>query len=184
MTEWIHQMDVAAIAAVQSVGFAWFPVAWLASSVIGAMEYLVPTVIAALFVIGKRRVALEIGVIFAVSFLVAWALKVSIADPRPFLEYASVVPYVEETGFGMPSGHALFSMVVFGWLWLRHPKSWILTGGSIAIVILVGLSRVYLGVHYPSQVIGGWALGALLLWLFSWVDRHFFRPQGAYVRKG
>ena len=64
-----------------------------------------------------------------------------------------------------PSGHAQSGVAMWGFLasWLRRGWAW---AAAIAIILVVGVSRVYLGVHYPSSVIGGWLLGAVYLWLF------------------
>jgi undecaprenyl-diphosphatase len=77
--------------------------------------------------------------------------------------------YLTDNSFSFPSGHAVGSIIgigmllyVLGMYW--HPRHWAWVATlvlGIAAVILVGLSRVYLGVHYPSDVLGGWALGAV-----------------------
>lgn len=74
------------------------------------------------------------------------------------------------TGFSFPSGHAAQATAVFGGLalvvsaslhtWNARVAVWV---GAVALVILIGFSRVYLGVHWISDVVGGYALGALWL---------------------
>jgi undecaprenyl-diphosphatase len=71
---------------------------------------------------------------------------------------------------GFPSGHALVSMVIYGllaylaWHHLGHPVlRWSAVGLLGALVFLIGLSRVYMGRHYPSDILAGWLLGALWL---------------------
>ena len=68
------------------------------------------------------------------------------------------VQHVEGLGGGLPSGHAQNGLVVWGGLaaWARRPWVWTL---AVLIIVLLGLSRVYLGVHYPSDVAAGAALG-------------------------
>jgi membrane-associated phospholipid phosphatase len=184
MAEFISQFDTSFLHAAQAVGPAWQFPAWLLSTVIASTEWLAPILIVTLLLIGKKRAALEMFVIFAVSALVIFGLKHFIEAPRPFQIDASVVQYSpEEDGYGMPSGHAFMSVVILGWLWLRHPRSVILTSGALAIVLLVGLARVYLGVHYPSQVFAGWILGGLFFWLFWWLDRFLFRPRSSYIKR-
>ena len=71
--------------------------------------------------------------------------------------------------FSFPSGHAFGSMVFYGliaYLALQHlPKPWnVIVAVVLAIaIVLVGVSRVYLGAHFPSDVMAGWLLGALSL---------------------
>ena len=73
---------------------------------------------------------------------------------------------------GMPSGHALnfFSAAAFLGLALRRRA---LTAALFAIAALVALSRVYLGVHYPSQALAGAALGAALGLIAAWLARRY-----------
>nr|WP_290670005.1 phosphatase PAP2 family protein [Ardenticatena sp.] len=88
--------------------------------------------------------------------------KITLAQPRPSPE--RVLRLVEAEGFGFPSGHAQNAVVVWGWLAAqsRHPWAYIAAGG---MAVLVGLSRIYLGVHFPHDVLGGWLLGLVVLWL-------------------
>jgi hypothetical protein len=71
-----------------------------------------------------------------------------------------------EDGYGLPSGHAQFVVVFWGVVagWVRKPWFWFL---SVALMAAIGFSRIYLGVHFPSDVIAGWALGAATLWVFA-----------------
>ena len=78
---------------------------------------------------------------------------------------------VQETGFSFPSGHAMASMCFYGmtaFLLMRSLSSWrgrllVMTGAAI-VVVAIGISRIYLGVHYPSDVVAGYAAGSM--WLF------------------
>lgn len=75
---------------------------------------------------------------------------------RPSL-WKSLAP---ETSYSFPSGHAMGSMALAAALavlaWPTRARWWVLAGGSL-FVLLVGVSRMYLGVHYPSDVLAGWA---------------------------
>jgi undecaprenyl-diphosphatase len=90
--------------------------------------------------------------------------------------------YVETKSF--PSGHALLSTAVYGTLGAigisllqdRRLKIYLL-GSTILLILLIGLSRIYLGVHYPSDVLAGWITGtvwSLACWLLA---RHFARAD-------
>lgn len=68
---------------------------------------------------------------------------------------------VEETNFSFPSGHAMLSAaltIILVILFWNSKFRWLAAGFSIAAMILVGLSRLYLGVHFPSDIIAGWSL--------------------------
>lgn len=89
--------------------------------------------------------------------------KLSFARVRPAL-WTSILP---ETSYSFPSGHAMASMAVSAALvcLVWHRKSWrwpALSAGAL-FVLLVGISRIYLGVHYPSDVMAGWL--ASLAWV-------------------
>jgi hypothetical protein len=98
--------------------------------------------------------------------------------PRPYWYSTDVIRYASETSFGVPSGHAQIAFGVWGMLAASIRKWW---GWPIAILIIVmiGISRLYLGVHFPHDVILGWLIGALLLWLVL----RFWKPVTAWLKK-
>lgn len=113
---------------------------------------------------GDRRAA---GVLAAVAILakvLSASLKWLYARPRPVLFPAVADAY----GYSFPSGHALSAVAIFGTIavvavrlrpgWRRHAAVL-----APVVALLVGLSRIYLGLHWPSDVLGGYAAGAFLL---------------------
>jgi undecaprenyl-diphosphatase len=93
-------------------------------------------------------------------------------------------PIVIEPGYSFPSGHATLSTVAYGIMVLllihsRLPRAVkIVAVGALAVlVLLVGLSRIYLGVHYPSDVLGGWLTGAVVVLLFEALVRSRLAPR-------
>ena len=86
-------------------------------------------------------------------------LKILIAWPRPPVELR--IAEKSETSYGFPSGHAQDSTTFWSWISLDFRKR-ILSVLGIVIVVAVGISRIYLGLHYPVQVIGGWIVGLAL----------------------
>lgn len=91
--------------------------------------------------------------------------KTIYARPRPSIEWL-----IEEHGFSFPSGHATGAMMIFGALLIivtqRMDKGWLkslVRGFLVTLIVTIGLSRVYLGVHYPSDIIGGFSLGYAVL---------------------
>ena|SRR5436190_4067604 len=120
-----------------------------------------------------RRSLLVVAATLGGSFLNG-ALKQLFQRPRP-----DIVPHLREAmSLSFPSGHALQSAVVYltlGALSMhiakrRVTKLYCMTVAMLATA-LVGTSRVYLGVHYPTDVLAGWLLGlswALLCWMIAW----------------
>ncbi len=87
--------------------------------------------------------------------------------PRPYWLDASL-QQATETSFGLPSGHAQNAVTVWSYLAYRNPFEgkpkatgrWLI---ALLLIALVSLSRIYLGVHFPFDVLGGWVLGGILL---------------------
>ncbi len=105
------------------------------------------------------------GVRLAAFFLMASYINVGLKDlfqhPRPF-DLVPGVKLAAAEGYGLPSGHAQSATVVWGTLAARWRRTWLL-GLAAALIVLIGFSRVYLGVHFPTDVLAGWAIGGILL---------------------
>ena len=112
---------------------------------------------------GHRHLPLALLLIVLVGRAISEVQKYMIARVRPDLEPHLVV--VQTSSF--PSGHATSSMIFYLTvaLALSRDTPWRRTAaaGAVLLSLLVGLSRVMLGVHWPSDVVGGWAFG--LLWV-------------------
>jgi len=119
----------------------------------------------------RLRKILE-GIILNLCLVTSWGimhiLKDLISRPRPAGEHLTYA-----TGFSFPSGHAMISMAFYGFLayllWINLPtKGGRWGAGLLGVLILsIGISRVYLNVHYASDVLAGFLLGGLLVWLFA-----------------
>lgn len=121
----------------------------------------------------KPKIAAIIAVAITSGMLLTNLMKRGFDRPRPDL-----VPHgVHVSNASFPSGHAMMSAIVYltlGALLARTQASKVvriyLVTLSIFITVLVGVSRIYLGVHWPTDVLGGWALGtawALLFWFIA-----------------
>ncbi len=134
--------------------------AWLAFAVfLESHEYVAfgIAIIAALALLPRKRVfAISAGLTLATS----WALKLFFHQARPCLTQAALV--VCPPDFGFPSGHAALSGLL---LIAAVGSPWALLFAPLAL--LVGYSRIYLGVHTPEQVLAGFALG-LVVYLLVW----------------
>jgi undecaprenyl-diphosphatase len=116
-----------------------------------------------LLMVGKRATALLVLVAIVGGTLLSHGLKLGFERPRPDL-----VPHATQVyTASFPSGHAMLSAVTFltlGALLARAEQSRRISAFimalAIAMTLLVGMSRVYLGVHWPSDVLAGWSIGA------------------------
>ena len=112
----------------------------------------------------------RLSILYLLSNYVSIDLKTLFQQPRPFDLDPSVnlsLKYGISTagGYGFPSGHAQSGTVVWGSIaaWARDRRLRVI---SVVLIALIGFSRVYLGVHFPTDVLAGWAVGASLLVLY------------------
>lgn len=103
------------------------------------------------------RIAMAVFVSAGLNAAIKESLKIS----RPFYADPSV-KLIDETGFSTPSAHAQNSAVLFPLLAAPLTARWARLAISLAFPLLIGLSRVYLGVHYPTDVLLGWTIGAII----------------------
>jgi len=126
-------------------------------------------IIAVIYWSFDRKLGLRLAVFLTVVASLNSLLKQALHAPRPYWYKPDITAILPSNGFGMPSGHAQGSIV---WLYaafcLKKNRYWFLAAG---VAFLVGLSRVYLGVHFPSQVLMGWMTGILLFLFFSLYER-------------
>lgn len=127
---------------------------------LGGMGYLftVPLVLWCI----DRRLGLQLLLMVALTMYLNTVIKEWFALPRPF-EVDTRILSEGEMGFSFPSGHAQLVAVFWGMLALHVGKRWF-TALCLAVIFLTGLSRSYLGVHYPTDVLVGWVFGGLTLW--------------------
>jgi len=108
---------------------------------------------------------LRIGVIVLFSSGLNEILKLSLHGPRPYWFSAEVKAYASETTFGVPSGHAQIATGLWGMAaaQIKRPWGWWV---AVFVILMIGISRLYLAVHFPHDVLLGWLIGALVLWAF------------------
>ncbi len=108
--------------------------------------------------------------IFSVSSVINPILKIFFHTPRPYWISESVQAFTSEISFGMPSGAAQLTFAFFGYIgaWFRKRLVWAL---CIALIILVGISRIYIGVHFLGDVLTGWLFALVLLLVFLRYER-------------
>lgn len=156
-----------------------FDRAFLLFSALGYEWGVIPVDIALVAILAVRRRAREglfAGLALGGSALLNLATKQLFARERPSL-WESIAP---ESTFSFPSGHAMGSMTL-AWVCLllawRTPWRWPVTIAMLGFTLAVGLSRVYLGVHYPSDILAGWTAASVwAVGCFFLVFRHDRHP--------
>ena len=166
MAEWVQSISVPLFDEVMRgvSGVGW----WLPASIITMCAGL------ALVALKQRSDAALLVVLVSVSAGVNWVIKQIVASPRP--DSALLEVREELTSYGFPSGHVLFAIVCFGALAILLPG----VGGRYAglrkaaqaglmlLAAAIATSRVYLGVHWPSDALGALAIGGVYLAVLVW----------------
>jgi undecaprenyl-diphosphatase len=179
-----HAFDTSILMALREPGDAENPIGpdWLADvmadvTALGGnavLTLLVVGVVVYLLSVGKRGTALLVGGAVGSGAILSTFLKLGFDRPRPDL--VAHLSHAYSSSF--PSGHAMLSAVTYLTLGVllaraherRRTKIIVMTYG-VTLTVLIGLSRIYLGVHWPTDVMAGWALGAAWAaawWLIAW----------------
>lgn len=140
----------------------------------GAVTVMAIVAILVGVLIGPWRHGVAGAVTIALASIGNQGLKAFISRERPDL----LEPIVVEHGFSFPSGHAALSMVAYGVLGVLVMRSRlpiavrrVIVVALGVLVLLIGLSRVWLGVHYPTDVLAGWTAGATIVLVYARLTR-------------
>ncbi len=138
-------------------------------TLLGSHLFLIPAnvllIVYFLFIRKHKWYSIKIPAIALTSLALMFVLKHSFGRPRPLIPLLEEVP-----GLSFPSGHALMSVTFYGlmgyivWHTIKNKTlRWILLVFFLLLILLIGFSRIYLRVHYTSDVIAGYCMG--ILWL-------------------
>jgi membrane-associated phospholipid phosphatase len=176
MVEWIYEAGIAIILFLQGMG-EWMVAPMGVFTSLGDHTFYL-FVLALLYWSVNARVGLRLGLLMMISGGINYLFKIWLAGPRPYWFDARVLALSTEATFGVPSGHAQQAVVLWGLLAFWVKRGWAYAG-AVLLVVLIGVSRLYLGVHFPHDVILGWMIGLSLLAGFI-----FFEKRGAeWLRK-
>ena len=134
---------------------------------------LIAITIGTLIFIKNKKVGLCVASNLVITTLLNQLLKYIIQRPRP-----DGYRLIAESGYSFPSGHSMVSMAFYGliiyliWKMVKNKKIKYISCGILGLLIpMIGFSRIYLGVHYASDVIGGFAISIVYLLLFTNIAR-------------
>lgn len=160
----IQNLDQIIFQAIQSLRTPLLDQAMTALSSIGNHGILWLLILACLGFLGGKA-GRRIAVLGFISLLTGWllgdfVLKPLFERPRPFMELGDIDLLVDPPAdFSFPSGHTAVAFATALVVAMKG-KNLLLRTGILLLALLVGFSRVYLGVHYPGDVLGGLVLGA------------------------
>lgn len=123
-----------------------------------------------LWFVGRRREAVDLPILLVFDGVLTFLLKAAIARPRPDLGSVLLVPLDDVSDFAFPSGHATRAFAAALLLTVRT-RDWRWGVPLFAYAALMGLSRVYIGVHWPSDVLAGALLGIAWAYAFERLTR-------------
>ncbi len=169
------------------IGPAWLEDFWRDITALGSggVTVLITGAAGVYFVLRGRYGLLYLTVgTYAGAGLLTWVLKLLFGRPRP----ETMTELARATSGSFPSGHSLVAMVVYLTLGvllassdsrLRFKLYYVLL--ALTVVFLVGVSRAYLGVHYPTDILAGWSLG--LVWaVVCWIILYKLNKRAAGSR--
>jgi membrane-associated phospholipid phosphatase len=118
--------------------------------------------------LGDTALATQLATALALSTAFAGLLKLALRQPRPYWLDERVRPFSRSHEYGLPSRHVLNATLTFGILLGGVGADWLPVAlvGTVVLIILVAISRMYIGVHFPLDVVTGFGLGLVGLWLY------------------
>jgi len=159
----LQQLEILWILFVQGLG-SWLAGTMRAISMLGNEEFYL-LIMPALYWSFNAGLGFRVAIMLLLSNCFNATFKMLLHGPRPYWIDPQVQALIFESSFGAPSGHAQNAASIWGLLayYMREK------GEKAALIVLIGLigfSRIYLGVHFISDVLLGFLLGGLLLWAF------------------
>jgi membrane-associated phospholipid phosphatase len=162
------QLELLLIASFQSLG-GWLVPIMKGLSFLGQEEFYL-LVFPIVFWCMDTRLGIRMALILLASGYLNCSLKVLFHAPRPYWISSTIQYFSSEPTFGFPSGHAQNAAALWGITAVSIKKKWAYISFGV-VIIAIGLSRIYLGVHFPNQVLAGWLTGLLLLTLFLYFEK-------------
>lgn len=163
----VHEFDKQYTARIRGLSGSWHPVMRGLSFIGEPWVVFIIGLAGFLAAAGRPRPAIERAFIYSgIAYGINILLKLMLHRRRP---HGRIIRTLGMQSYSFPSGHAFGTVILYGLLadlalkHVGHPFNFVLGFLLAAIIILTGVSRVYLGSHYPTDVIAGWILGAVSL---------------------
>lgn len=170
--DFLHELEIAWILVIQALG-AWLAEPMRSISLLGNEEFYL-LVMPVLYWCLDATLGLRMGVMLLLTNGLNAAFKLVFHAPRPYWLDTRVEALSSETSFGLPSGHAQHAASIWGLAAASVPGKWA-KAFFIVLIGLIGFSRIYLGVHFISDVLLGWLIGGLLLWAYLAAEKPVWR---------
>jgi membrane-associated phospholipid phosphatase len=140
----------------------------LLTSLLGSAEFYLAIIPVVLWCYDKT-LGLRLLILCSVSAAINAMLKLLFHAPRPYWISVDVKAFASEPSFGMPSAAAQISLTSLGYIgaWFRKTRVWII---CFTLIILVGIARMYLGVHFLIDILTGWIFALVLLLVFLYYE--------------
>jgi glycerophosphoryl diester phosphodiesterase/membrane-associated phospholipid phosphatase len=152
--------------------FGWLTPLFVVATFLGDEEFYLLMLPITYWAI-SRRFGTRLGVMLLLSAGINGLFKSLFATPRPtFLR--PEVGVVGESSFGLPSGHAQNGAAIWGLL-AASVRSWPVRVGLVALIAVIGWSRIHLGVHFLEDITVGWVIGGVLVVAFVVLEGRFAR---------
>jgi membrane-associated phospholipid phosphatase len=153
---------------------------------LGTDKFYLPAILFIFWWIDEKK-GFRLGILMLLSAWINTFLKSAFKQPRPFYFDPSLGLAYEGT-YGAPSGHALYSLTFWvpmaAWLAGGKPgrKRIVIWAAAIFFVLLIGFTRLYLGVHFPTDLLAGWGMGFIILLLMYFLSPVFIKHLTGQTR--
>lgn len=171
----LQQIEITWLLFLQSLG-EWLSEPMRLLSMLGQEDFYM-LVMPVIYWSLDAALGLRVAIMLLLSNGLNAVFKVALHAPRPYWVDPQVKIYVTESSFGIPSGHAQNAASIWGLIAASLRTRWVKIA-LVVLIALIGISRLFLGVHFFRDVLFGWLLGLVLLWIFLKVEQ----PVAAYLR--
>ena len=171
----MHEIEIIVNFWLQSLG-SWLVIPMQVFSFLGTQNAYI-LLMSWLYWCVDNQLGIRVGIILLLSNGLNTAFKWIFHSPRPYWINPDLKALSVESSFGIPSGHVMISTSVWGRIAMWVKKSWYAAVITV-MLFFIGFSRLYLGVHFLSDVVAGWLLGISLLIILSQIEKPIARWLG------